>query len=85
MGLKKEVFNAGSPYSCWLKEELTGEVGAYLYGYENHGLVQKYKAHVDNTTIDKIMHIRKLDQLPDDLKKIAVEIIRTELDEDFHL
>lgn len=30
--LKKENFNAGSPYSSWLKEEVAGEIGAHLDG-----------------------------------------------------
>ena len=83
MKLKKEHFNAGSPYSCWLKEQLVGEVSAHLYGYKNRGLVKKHKAYVDHTTENFIMNIRKLDHLPDDLKKVAVDIIRMELDENF--
>ena len=82
--LTKEHFNAGSPYSCWLREMLLGEVLAHLHGLKNRGLVKKHKAYVDNTTENLIMnHMRKLDDLPDDLKKVAVDIIRTELDEDF--
>lgn len=81
--LKKEHFNAGSPYSCWLKELLTDEVYCHLHGLKNRGLVKKHRAYVDDTTENLIMNIRKLDHLPDDLKKVAVDIIRMELDENF--
>jgi hypothetical protein len=81
--LKKDNFNAGSPFSCWLKEELSGEIGNYLSGLENRGLVKKYKIDVDDETEEIIMKIKKLDDLPNDLKKVAVDIIRMELDEDF--
>lgn len=81
--LKKEDFNAGSPYSSWLKEELVGEVTSHLYGMKNRGLVKKHKVYVDDETEKVIMGITKLDDLPDDLKKVAVDIIRMELDENF--
>lgn len=84
MKMKKEDFNAGSPYSSWLKEELVGEVTGHLHGLKNRGLVKKYKVYVDDETENIIMGIRKLDDLPDDLKKIAVDIIRMELDENFN-
>lgn len=83
MKMKKEDFNAGSPYSCWLKEELTGEVSAHIHGFENRGLVKKYKVYVDEDTEDIIMSITKFDDLPDELKSIAVDIIRAELDENY--
>ena len=83
MKIKKEDFNAGSPYSCWLKEELVGEVAAHLHGFKNRGLIKKYKIYVDDETESLIMGITKLDDLPDDLKQIAVEIIKMELDEKF--
>ena len=84
MKMKKEDFNAGSPYSSWLKEELVGEVTGHLHGLKNRGLVKKYKVYVDDEIENIIMGIRKLDDLPDDLKKIAVDIIRMELDENFN-
>lgn len=83
MKMTKDDFNAGSPYSSWLKEELVGEVTGYLHGMKNRGLVKKYKVYVDDETEDVIMAIRKFDDLPDDLQKIAVDIIRTELDNSF--
>jgi hypothetical protein len=83
--MNKNDFNAGSPYSCWLKEELTGEVTSHLYGMKNRGLIKKYKVYVDDETESVIMGITKLDDLPDGLKKVAVEIIRTELDESFKI
>ena len=83
MKMKKEDFNAGSPYSSWLKEELVGEITGHLHGLKNRGLVKKYKVYVDDDTEKIIMGIRKLDDLPHDLKKIAVEIIRMELDKKF--
>lgn len=85
MKMNRQDFNAGSPYSCWLKEELVGEVTSHLYGMKNRGLVKKYKVYVDDETEAVIMGITKLDDLPDDLKKIAVDIIRMELDENFKL
>lgn len=85
MKMNKNDFNAGSPYSCWLKEELTGEVTSHLYGMKNRGLIKKYKVYVDDETESVIMGITKLDDLPDGLKKVAVEIIRTELDESFKI
>lgn len=83
MKMQKKDFDAGSPYSSWLKEELVGEVMGHLHGMKNRGLVKKYKVYVDDETEDIIMSIRKLDDLPDDLKKIAVDIIRIELDSSF--
>ena len=83
MKMQKKDFDAGSPYSSWLKEELVGEVTGYLHGMKNRGLVKKYKVYVDDETEDIIMSIRKLDDLPDDLKKIAVDIIKIELDSNF--
>ena len=83
MKIRKEDFNAGSPYSSWLKEELCGEVAGHLHGMKNRGLIKKHKIYVDDETEDIIMGIRKFDDLPDDLKKIAVDIIKIELDENF--
>lgn len=83
MKMKKEDFNAGSPYSSWLKEELVGEVTGHLHGLKNRGLVKKHKVYVDDETENIIMGIKKLDDLPGDLKKIAIDIIRVELDENF--
>ena len=85
MKMKKEDFNAGSPYSCWLKEELVGEVSAHIHNFENRGLVKKHKVYVDDTTEEIIMNIRKLDDLPDGLKRIAVDIIKIELDKNFNI
>ena len=83
--MKKDDFNAGSPFSSWLKEELVGEVSAHLYGFENRGLVKKHKVYVDDDTEGIIMNITKLDDLPDGLKKIAVDIIKMELDKNFNI
>ena len=83
MNMKKEDFNAGSPYSSWLKEELVGDVTGHIHGMKNRGLIKKYRIYVDDETENIIMGIRNLDDLPDDLKKIAVEIIKMELDENF--
>ena len=80
--MKIEDFNAGSPYSSWLKEQLVGEVADYQNGFGS-SLVKKYKVKVDDKTEDIIMNIEKLDDLPDDLKAMAVEIIQNELDKDF--
>jgi hypothetical protein len=50
---------------------------------KNRGLIKKYRIYVDDSTENLVMGIRKLDDLPDDLKKIAVEIIKMELDKNF--
>lgn len=83
MKMTKEDFNAGSPYSSWLKEELVGEITGHLHGMKNRGLVKKFKIYVDDETENIIMGIKKFDDLPDDLKKVAVEIIKQELDANF--
>ena len=83
MKIRKENFNAGSPYSCWLKEEFLGEVYNPSMGFKSRGLIKKYNVHVDDNTKNIIMSIRKLDDLPDKLKKVAVDIIRKELDGNF--
>ena len=85
MKMKKEDFNAGSPYSSWLKEELIGEISGHLHGLKNRGLIKKYRVYVDDTTENIIMNIKKLDDLPNDLKKVAVDIIRIELDKTFYI
>jgi len=82
MNLKIEDFNADSPYNSWLKEQLIGEVADYQNGFGS-SLVKKYKIKIDDTTEQTIMNITKLDDLPDDLKAMAVEIIQNELDKDF--
>lgn len=50
---------------------------------KNRGLVKKFKIYVDDETENIIMGIKKFDDLPDDLKKVAAEIIRQELDAKF--
>ena len=82
MNLKIEDFDAGSPYSSWLKEQLIGEVADYKNGFGS-SLVKKYKIKIDDTTEQTIMNITKLDDLPDDLRAMAVEIIQIELDRSF--
>lgn len=82
--LKKEHFNAGSPYSEWLKEEMCGEISATIHGMDNLGLVDKLNVKIDNETTDYIMTcISKFDDYPPDLKKLAIEIIKLKLDENF--
>lgn len=85
MKIKKEDFNAGTPYSSWLKEELMGEVYNAQMGFSNRGLVKKYRIYVDDDTESVIMGIKKIDDLPDDLKLVAVDIIKAELDGNFTL
>lgn len=81
--LSKEDFNAGSAFSCWLKEELVGEISNHLAGYKGRGLIKKHNVRVDNKTIEFIMSITKFDDLYGGLKQIAIEIIKMELDKDF--
>lgn len=80
--MKTEDFNAGTPYSSWLKEQLIGEVADYQNDLGGR-LVKKYDVKVNDTTEETIMNIEKLDDLPDDLRQMAVDIIRSELDPDF--
>lgn len=83
MKMHKEDFNAGSPYSSWLKEELLGEVYNSSMGFKSRGLAEKHGYHADEETESVIMGIQKIDDLPDILKKIAEDIIRMELDENY--
>ena len=82
--LHKADFDAGSPYSCWLKEEVTGEIGNYMGGMKNRGLVKKYGIPVFEGIEDFIMDkVTVFDDYPDALKAMAIEIIQTELDPSF--
>lgn len=82
--LSKKNFDAGSHFSCWLREEMSGEIDAHLHGLPNRGLIKKYKVYVDEETSYFVMNkVRCLDDYPDDLKKVAVDIIGQELDENF--
>lgn len=81
--MRKEDFNAGSPYSSWLKEELLGEIYNPAMGFKSRGLAEKYGYQADEETESVIMGIRKIDDLPDILKKIAEDIIRMELDNNY--
>lgn len=83
MRLSKKDFSAGSPYSCWLKEEVIGEISAHLHGMKNRGLVKKYNIHVDDETEYVIMNVSKFDDLPNDIQLVAADIIRMELDKTF--
>lgn len=83
MKVSKEDFNAGSPFSSWLKEELVGEVMGYIHNLDNLGLINKHDVYVDDETENIIMGITKLDDLPEGLKNVAVDIIRIKLDREF--
>ena len=82
--LKKSDFNAGSPYSCWLKEEIIGEISDYENGFEKRGLVKKHNIKLFDGMDSYIMeNISKFDDYPDELKAMAADIIRAELDPTF--
>lgn len=84
MKMKKSDFDVGSPYSCWLREEVCAEVDAHIHGVECRGLVKRHQVYVDNNTSNMVMNIVKcLDDYPSGLRKIAVDIIREELDQTF--
>lgn len=83
MKLSKENFNAGSPFSCWLKEVLRNEVVGHIRGSKPSGLIKKYKVYVDEDTENIVMGIGKLDDLPEGLRQIAIDLIRQEFDPDF--
>lgn len=86
--LTKNNFNSGSPYSSWLKEQMIGEIGNRLCGFKDRGLAKKHRLRVNKRNADKhidiIMHTRKLDDYPYRLRRIAVDIIRMELDPRFN-
>ena len=69
-------FNSGSPHSSWLKEQLIGEIADQKNGFGS-SLTKKYNVTIDDSTENLIMNIGKIDDLPDDLKKMAIEIIKT--------
>lgn len=52
-------------------------------GFKSRGLAEKYGYHADEETESVIMGIQKIDDLPEILKKIAEDIIRMELDENY--
>ena len=82
--LNKADFNAGSPYSCWLKEELIGEISDHMNGIKNRGLVKKYNVPAFKGITEFISdEIKVFDDYPDALKSMAIEIIQTELDPSF--
>ena len=72
--LKKANFEAGSPYSMWLKEEIIGEIGDYMNGRENRGLVKKYNVDVfegmDNIILSDV---KKFDDYPEPIQMAAGE------------
>ena len=51
--LKKSNFNAGSPYSEWLKEAITEELGDSC----NRGLMKKYRILITVENLDYISQI----------------------------
>lgn len=85
--LTKSSFDAGSPYSMWLKEEIIGEIANYKSGqWEHRGLIEKYNINIFDGIDDMILHeVKKIDDYPEPLKNMAVEIIRIELDPTFKL
>ncbi len=84
--LKKSDFNAGSPYSSWLKEEIIGEISDYKNGMKNRGLVKKHHVKLFDGIESAIMNcIQKFDDYPEDIRNMATDIIRMELDKTFEL
>lgn len=83
--LKKSDFNAGSPYSSWLKEEIIGEIADYQSDHwEDRGLIDKYHVDVfDGIELMIMDEVRKLDDYPEPMRNMAIEIIQTELDPKF--
>ncbi len=71
--LKKSDFNAGSPYSCWLKEQVLEAIWKNAAVYGNPTSLDKYI----------VKNVSKLDDYPENIRRIAVEIIRRELDPTF--
>ena len=84
MKLKKSDFDAGSPNSCWLREEVCAEIDAHIYGVECRGLIKKHQVYIDDETSHVVMNVVKcLDDYPSGLRAVAVDIIRAELDPTF--
>lgn len=84
MKVRKSDFNAGSPYSCWLREEVCAEIDAHLHKTDGRGLIKKHKVYVDEDTGYIVMNVVKgLDDYSEGLREVAVDIIRAELDPTF--
>lgn len=84
MKLTKSDFNAGSPDSCWLREEVCAEIDSHLYGVDGRGLIKKHQVYVDEDTKSFVMDmVKSLDDYPSGLRMVAVDIIREELDPTF--
>lgn len=82
--LTKQDFDAGKPFSCWLREEMSAEICAHIFGGENRGLIKKHGAHVDESTEHFVTeNVGSLDDYPAELRAVAVDIIRAELDPTF--
>ena len=84
MSLTKKDFKAGSPYCSWLKEELTGAIQDYPGNAAGRALIKKHNVRVNKDTERNIMRMLEFDNLPKDLKSMATDIIRTNLDSKFN-
>lgn len=83
--LKKTDFNAGSPYSSWLKEEIIGEIAEHENGRKGRGLIKKHNVEIFDGIEFAIMdEVGKLDDYPEAIRNMAIEIIQTELDPNFN-
>ena len=84
--LKKSDFNAGSPYSSWLKERIIGEIANHENGMDDSGLIKKHSVELFDGIESTIMnYVEKFDDYPAEIKNMAVEIIQKELDETFEI
>jgi hypothetical protein len=82
--IKKKDFNAGSPYSSWLKEEIIGEIADHKNGHKGRGLIKKYNVRIFDGIENVILNrVGCLDDYTPELRKMAIEIIQTELDPTF--
>lgn len=82
--LNKADFNAGSPYSSWLKEKIIGEIYANKNGAKNRGLAKKYNVvFFDGIDMAIMNNIKTFDDYPENIRNMATEIIQLELDETF--
>lgn len=78
--IKKSDFNAGNPYSCWLREEILGELAEYKRGEKN--LISKHKIKVTDGLSEYVLReVKRFDDYPPPLQKVAKDIIRRELGE----
>jgi hypothetical protein len=67
----KDLYNTDSPYWCWLKEEMLGEVSNRLNRIGDYELAEKYQPDIFSFTQEDVMQCTDIDDLPADWRKLA--------------